>query len=49
MMHPAHATNTVLRMALACWCVDPDHGMYTRLGAARADVLVPQASEASEL
>jgi len=27
MMHPAHATNTVLRMALACWCVDPDHGM----------------------
>jgi hypothetical protein len=20
-------TDTVLRMALACWCVDPEHGM----------------------
>ena len=27
MTRQARGTDTVLRMALACWCVDPDHGM----------------------
>jgi hypothetical protein len=27
MTQPAHAIDTVLRMALACWCVDSTNGM----------------------
>ena len=27
MMPSSLVTDAVLRMALACWCVDPEHGM----------------------
>ena len=42
MTRPTLATDTVLRMAWACWCVDPDHGLTLAQQAWVRTRLVPR-------